>query len=224
MCFQGCELADSESDLIYPRRRTYIQPWKYMWVLKYWLFHIWRTFLPLDWIFDHMAMLDIVTVCVNGKRIKAGMNEGKSHYCKHAIHCLNLVYHRRFLSPRRCYTDARGMLFNIYPHCPLLTVTLPGRLIWCPWNNSNVGSTTPTLMLLSMGNLSATSRIFQCLKAVDKHSTESSRFSTANERVSWARYEWAFKISGKAFRGSGDLCVEIEKRCIRKTWNCLNFT
>ena len=48
------------------------------------------------------------------KRIKAGMNERKNQYSKHAIHCLDLVYHHHFFSPRRCNADARGMYFNIY--------------------------------------------------------------------------------------------------------------
>ena len=45
------------------------------------------------------------------------MNERVS-IANHAIHWLNLVYHRRFFSSRRCNTDARGMpvLFNIYNH------------------------------------------------------------------------------------------------------------
>ena len=86
------------------------------------------------------------------------MNGRKGQYCKHAIHCLNLVYHRRFFSPRRCNTDSRGMLFNMYHHCPLLT--FPGRVIWSPSNNSKTGSSTPGLRLLSSANLLATSRIF----------------------------------------------------------------
>ena len=55
------------------------------------------------------------------------MNERKSQYCKlqHEIHFLNLVYHRRFFSPRRCNTDARGIFLKVYHHCPSLLLTLP---------------------------------------------------------------------------------------------------
>src|ERR1700734_1769636 len=45
------------------------------------------------------------------------MNE-KISTCKHAIHYLNLVYHRRFFSPRRCNTDARGIIHHL-PSLPI---------------------------------------------------------------------------------------------------------
>ena len=116
-------------------------------------------FLSLDWIFDDTAMCDQLVNGNVGKRIKAGLNERKGQYCKHAIHCFNLVYRRCLFSPRRCITDARrGMLFNIYHHCLLLTS--PCRVTWWPSNNSNTGSPTPNPRLLSMVNLSATSRNF----------------------------------------------------------------
>ena len=53
--------------------------------------------------------------------------------CKHAIHCfeVNFVYHHRFFSPRRCNTDARGILFNNYiaAHCSLCQFVWQRNLI-----------------------------------------------------------------------------------------------
>ena len=118
-----------------------------MLVLNHWLFQD-----VLLWILD-MAILG-----VNGKKLKADMNERKGQHFKHAVHCFNLVYHRRFFSPRRCKTDARGNFINNYiaAHCSLLS----GRVMWLASNNSNTGLPPQTPILLSMVNLSVTSRIF----------------------------------------------------------------